>query len=758
MPLIGYADRLSVRPGEKIRFMISCDFRNYRADTVRMIHADDNKMGPGFKVEPLKSSISGTYKGKRQRYRQGSYVLVPSVHGLSHGSGFTFTAWVMPTTPSKGLQGLITSRDGKKGVGLFINRAGAAAFGIRDGSGRTRWLAARKPMLSSTWYFLACSMDLATGKASVWQVPVVRRPSEDEAVISGKLSHPSDKEGVPGAFLIGAFSESGGNDGDAPMGHFNGKIDRPRAFARALGRNELEALRDGASPHTPGMELAADWDFSQRVDSDLVIDNSEFQSHGRAVNSPKRAVTGYNWTGLEVDFKRAPAEYGAIHFHADDLEDCGWTADIEYEIPRGTKSAIYALRVRAEGHEDYVPYFVLPPVGKPASRIAFLAPTLSYLAYGNDHFISDPELQRRLVMPKNFRYPVTRIDRYLVKTNLLSLYDKHKDKSGVCYVSRLRPILTMRPDYREAVQASGNGAPHQFSADLWITDWMEAKGFGHDIITDEDLHNEGLGLIRQYKVIVTGTHPEYWTAQMLDSMDRYLNDGGRLMYMGGNGFYWVTSINGSKPHVVEVRRWGGTQTWTSEPGEYYHSSTGEMGGLWRNRNRAPQKMLGIGFTSQGHGPNRAYQRLPDSFDPRAAFIFEGIGEEEVIGDFDCLDQGPRAAGYEFDRFDHSLGTPADALLLASAMGFSDSYQHVIEEVDSADSKQGGSVEERVRADMVYFDYPHDGAVFSTGSVSWSGCLFFNKYNNNVSRITENVLRAFAEKDSLYPGKKPPKKS
>jgi N,N-dimethylformamidase len=54
------------------------------------------------------------------------------------------------------------------------------------------------------------------------------------------------------------------------------------------------------------------------------------------------------------------------------------------------------------------------------------------------------------------------------------------------------------------------------------------------------------------------------------------------------------------------------------------------------------------------------------------------------------------------------------------------------------------VNDRVRADMVYFEYPSGGAVFSTGSVSWSGCLFFNGYNNNVSRITENVLREFSK--------------
>jgi len=66
----------------------------------------------------------------------------------------------------------------------------------------------------------------------------------------------------------------------------------------------------------------------------------------------------------------------------------------------------------------------------------------------------------------------------------------------------------------------------------------------------------------------------------------------------------------------------------------------------------------------------------------------------------------------------------------------------VEEVLVADSKQSGSVNPRVRADMVYFEYPNGGAVFSTSSISWDSCLSYNEYNNNVSRITENVLNRF----------------
>ena len=73
---------------------------------------------------------------------------------------------------------------------------------------------------------------------------------------------------------------------------------------------------------------------------------------------------------------------------------------------------------------------------------------------------------------------------------------------------------------------------------------------------------------------------------------------------------------------------------------------------------------------------------------------------------------------------------------------------MVEEVEASDSKQGGSENPQVRADMVYFEGPNGGAVFSVGSITWCGSLSHNGYRNNVSRITENVLRAFvAEKDA-----------
>ena len=50
----------------------------------------------------------------------------------------------------------------------------------------------------------------------------------------------------------------------------------------------------------------------------------------------------------------------------------------------------------------------------------------------------------------------------------------------------------------------------------------------------------------------------------------------------------------------------------------------------------------------------------------------------------------------------------------------------------------------VRADMVFYETPNGGATFSTGSIAWAGSLSHDGYDNNVSRITENVIRRFMD--------------
>jgi N,N-dimethylformamidase len=192
--------------------------------------------------------------------------------------------------------------------------------------------------------------------------------------------------------------------------------------------------------------------------------------------------------------------------------------------------------------------------------------------------------------------------------------------------------------------------------------------------------------------------------------------------------------------VIEVRRSMGTGLTRAPEGELFHSTTGELGGIWRVRGRAPQKLLGVGFSAQGGAPGSAYRREPDSFNSRAAFIFEGVGKDELIGNFG-LSTGA-AGGFEVDRLDYALGTPAHTLMLASSEPMHDSYWHVVEEISIPGIHECGARSKKVKAHLAYYEHPGGGAVFSVGSIAWAGSLSYNQYSNNISRITENVLRRF----------------
>ncbi len=736
MDIVGYADRFSVAPGEGIRFMVSTASPAFELAIVRLIHGDTKPDGPGFKEEVLHTPADGTYPGRVQPYHHGSYVLVPDNAFLRRTASFTLQAWLYPTTPGKGVQGVLTkwSAGDGSGYGLFIDEAGALSLWLGDGAGRVARLGTGRPLRAATWYFVAAAYDAPSGRVALYQQPVAAWPHDASACVAEHMTDVRPAAGETPFVMAGYVAAM---EGSTPRvgGHFNGKIDSPRLFGTALDAAQIAALKAGAAPYEVSRSLVAAWDFAAGISSRQVHDSSTQALHGLAVNMPMRGVTGHNWSGRETDYRLAPHEYGAIHFHDDDLEDAGWEADASFTVPADMRSGVYAARLRTSAGEDYIPFFVRPRPGGPAAPIAVLMPTLSYLAYGDEHITWRNEASPVSFDVRDYLQPQ---DYYADEHRLLSLYDHHSDGSGVCYASRLRPILNMRPKYHMALI---RGA-HQFNADLHLTDWLEVKGYSFDILTDEDLHAEGMALLQPYRAILTGSHPEYWTAQMLDALEGYLGNGGRLMYLGGNGFYWVTSIDPARPHVIEVRRGQmGTGTWRSAVGENHHSSTGEQGGLWRYRGRAPQRLVGVGMAAQGFDVALPYHRSEAARDPRAAFIFEGC-DDGPIGDAGLVMGG--AAGLEVDRLDFGLGTPPHALLVAAATGFSDSYQHVVEEVEASDSKQGGTVNPRVRADMVYFEGPRGGAVFSAGAITWCGCLSANGYRNNVSRITENVLNKFME--------------
>ena len=223
----------------------------------------------------------------------------------------------------------------------------------------------------------------------------------------------------------------------------------------------------------PATGLVGDWDFAEGIASTAIVDRSPSQAHGQTVNVPMRGVTGHNWDGSEDSFLAKPEQYGAIAFHEDDLEDCGWEPDFAFTVPADLPSGAYAARLSAGASTEEIPFYVRPRLGAPDAPVLVLMPTNTYLAYANFRLNITNALAGRTDTPAGGRLSPT--DQLLMELPALgsSLYDCHPDGTGICYSSRRRPVLTMRSDAIE----TATGGPRHFAADLCLLAWLEAKGF-----------------------------------------------------------------------------------------------------------------------------------------------------------------------------------------------------------------------------------------------------------------------------------------
>ena len=741
LPLAAYANRLSVRPGETIEFKVSSQSAEpYAARLVRVICADANPAGPGLREEAISAPLEKQYSSRKQAVHLGSYARVENAFDLGASGKLTFVATIWPTTPGSGRrQGIMSAYDPNVRVGF------ALAIG-EDGSveallGATR-VKTRVPCVPRAWMLVWATFDSQSRTLKVGQAPLMRGQVNGPAVEAQTEADAAlPPKGMP--WIIGAL-------GGVPVrGHFNGKIERPMMFDRALSS---DAIVQGASgPAMPG--LIASWDFAQEISSVRVVDTGPHGFHGTLVNLPARAMTGSRWTGREMCFRHAPEEYAAIHFHDDDLYDCGWQTDFSWQVPEGTRSGVYAIRLTCGDAQENVPFYVLPPKGRRTSDLCVLMSTYTYTVYHNH---GRPEAGSRAWM-KMWSDQAAAWGGYPYNPGVnreygLSTYNFHSDGSGICHASWLRPMLNVRCGYitypDEAIR--GSGLRH-FPADTHLIAWLEAKGYSYDVITDEELDVEGYDLIKPYRTVMTGSHPEYHTGAMLDALQTYRDSGGRLVYLGGNGFYWKVARHKEVPAAIEIRRGeGGIRAWAAEPGEYYNAFDGEYGGLWRRNGRPPQSLVGVGFTAQGNFVGSYYRRRDDALASRAAWVLDGVGDEK-IGDFGLSGHG--AAGFELDRADHRLGTPRHAVVIAQSEGHKPEAPWVLvpeEQLTHLMTWAHEPAPKLIRADMTFFETPGNGAVFSTGSITFCGSLPFNNFDNNCSHILKNVLDRFLDPDAKFP--------
>ncbi|MGH7917941.1 MAG: LamG domain-containing protein, partial [Candidatus Binataceae bacterium] len=92
---------------------------NYRADIVRLICGDIG--GTRLKEEVVASPLNREYPARYQPIHAGSHVAVDDSSGkLSLPGAFTIHAFVMPTSPGRGAQGIASRWDEKEQSGCAL--------------------------------------------------------------------------------------------------------------------------------------------------------------------------------------------------------------------------------------------------------------------------------------------------------------------------------------------------------------------------------------------------------------------------------------------------------------------------------------------------------------------------------------------------------------------------------------------------------------------------------------------------------------
>ena len=279
--------------------------------------------------------------------------------------------------------------------------------------------------------------------------------------------------------------------------------------------------------------------------------------------------------------------------------------------------------------------------------------------------------------------------------------------SGLARTSFLRPMLNAAPDAEY----------HLTRGELWIQGWLESEGYRPDMYSDLDFHENGCDA-SQYNLLVCGTHPEYWTPEMYDNLLAYLDDGGSFAYLGGNGLFEAGTYDAPRREMVFRE---GVEGGPRVPA------------LLRVRQplRPEREVVGVA-TERCSVLGSPYQVVDANH-----HLFNGMGlvNGDTFGHIG-LNNGfgnGKASGWEVDTANGlgAISIPYDCVINEPAV------------VPDSQLPQGltilaTGVHDGVGpgADIVYYDHPGGGFVFSVGSITFGGSLVVDA---RIQQLMHNVL-------------------
>ena len=269
---------------------------------------------------------------------------------------------------------------------------------------------------------------------------------------------------------------------------------------------------------------------------------------------------------------------------------------------------------------------------------------------------------------------------------------------------RPEPINHIDPGEQITDPIEGRSACHVAPAEWRLLGWLERDCFSYDLYGETQLHDGTLDLTK-YKVLILSAHPEYWTRRMYDRVKTWVFEaGGKLMYLGGNGLNCEVELLPERRVVCH----------NTAISSLWPDGMGGAESRFARRHESEANLLGVVFTPAGIMTGAPYRVVDGShWAMRAA----GLKTGDLFGERSLHMRCPGgASGHETDK--RSPSSPKNVQLLAKGVNPDD----------------GGG-------EMVIFDTPGGGAVFSVGSICYVSSL---PVDEGVSRLTAAVLRRFLD--------------
>lgn len=363
-----------------------------------------------------------------------------------------------------------------------------------------------------------------------------------------------------------------------------------------------------------------------------------------------------------------------------------------------SRSGLYYFHTSTmSGRSFTFPWVVAP--AKPQAAVAVLASNITWNVYNNFGGRSN-YIHADLLPPTPTINARQELKRYQDVKHLTWGAENYAPIS----FDRPEPLNHIDPAAKITDPIEGRAPCHVAPAEWRLLGWLEREGFAYDFYSETQLHHDMLDLSK-YRVLILVAHPEYWTRKMYERVKHWVfHEGGRLMYLGGNGLNCEVELLAND--TVVCHNTALTSLWPAG-----------MGGAesrFARRHESEANLLGVVFD-----PSGIMTAAPYRVDDADHWVLAGTGlrNGDWFGERSLHMRVPGgASGHETDKI--SKSSPTGVRRLAKGLN----------------PDNGG-------AEMVIFDTASKGSVFSVGSICWPASIVVD---DGVSKITTNVLRRFLE--------------